>query len=679
MIPVKKPILRRTFERGTRAVVSALVLVAAPAALAAQQRDTTSADSARAYRLRPVVVTVGRTPIAAERSGFSVTVLSHDKLALLRPFHAADALRGVAGAHVDEAVGAGGPAIIRLRGGEEVFTQILLDGVQVNQNGGFFDFQGLTLGNLDQIEVVRGPQSAIWGSSAMTGVVNFITRPGEVGPPQFDLTLERGVATVRSNSYSGGGSVRGGSQLFRYSASAGTSFMRGIHSVPHDIKTNEAALRFDLSPLRTVDLMAVARGVDLDANLPVRDPGATRVPLDPNARNERERVIGLLQATHRISSSWSQRLKLSGFREDFLFSDQRDGLNTDSLGVFVFDASFAFDAKLRRTTGEYSWHIAPAGAAGIEITAGAQLEREKLTEIISGDFQDAAERERDSRSGFMEVRARPINALDLSLSSRVEKYDGLDLEHTPRFSLAYAVSPGFRLRASAARGFKAPNLREQYLDNPFIASNPDLRAESSTNVEVGAEWTGRSYSFSSTVFRQQFRNLIRTVALEGTDKQINRNLGRSIGSGIEWEAALQVRPNLELSSAGAVIKTEVKDNRGLSADQYPVGESMPFRPDYNVSVAAEWRPIDKFTALLRTSVVGEQTVLTERFSGERRDLGSYALVGVNLNYAYRPESRVYLRVDNLLNHEYATAFDQRGMPLTAALGVQLQLASSRTR
>jgi vitamin B12 transporter len=639
------------------------------------QRDSTRVDSTRAFPLRPLVVSVARTPIAAERSGFSVTVLTHEQLAVTRPLHAIDALRNVAGAQVDEAVGAGGPAIIRLRGGEEVFTQILIDGVQVNENGGFFDFQGLHITGLDRIEIARGPQSAMWGSSAMTGVVNFITQPGQAGPARFNLQLERGVSDVRSNSYAGNGGVSGGWEKFRYSAHAGRTFMRGIHAVPHDVKTDEGAVRFDASPARSVEVMALVRGVNVDANAPVRDPGATRVPLDPNARNERDRVIGLLQVGHDIASWWHQQLKLSGLRQNFLYSDQSDGLDPNSLPVFVFDASFAFDARLRRSTAEYSWNFAPTSQSWLRAATGVQWEREKLTEDISGDFQDHASRERDSRAGFAELRANPVEPLDLLFSTRVEKYDGLRAEYTPRFSVAYALTPVLRLRAAAARGYKAPNLREQYLDNPFIASNPDLRAESSTSWEVGADVGSSRASLSASFFRQSFRNLIRTVALEGTQKQINRNLGRSSGTGFEWEGRLRLTNQLLASSSGAVVKTEIKDNRGLSPDQYPVGEELPFRPDYTGSAALQWQPTAKFRTLMRGTMVGEQTVLTERFSGARRAIDKYGLLGANLSYAYKPQSEIYLRVDNLLNREYATAFDQRGMPRTVSLGVALEFGA----
>jgi vitamin B12 transporter len=658
--------------RSIQAVLSAIVVLGAPALLPAQQRDSTVNDSTPAFRLQPLLVSISKTPIRIERSGFSVSVLTRQALAASQPLHAADALRNVGGAHIDEAVGAGGPTIIRLRSGEEVFTQILMDGVQVNQNGGYFDFQGLTFSNVDRIEVARGPQSAVWGSSAMTGVVNFITRPGEPGPTLWQAQIERGIATVRSNSYVGNGSVSGGSERLRYSASLGTTFVRGIHLVPHDLSTRELALRLDAAPARTLEFTAIARGVDVSANLPVRDPGATRAPLDPNARNERDRLIGLLQARHAITPNWLQQLRLSTYREQFYYGDRRDDVPASD-EYFIFDANFGFDSRLRRLTGEYLWTFTPVSLDWLRSSLGAQWERERLSEETRGDFgDDESTRQRDSRAGFLEIVASPHARLDVLASTRFEKYDGLAAEHTPRAGLSFALLPErLRLRLAAARGFKAPNLREQYLDNPFIASNPDLRAERSTSWELGADFsTDSGLQASATFFRQTFRDLVRTVQLT-PDRQINRNLGRSEAHGLEWELTARPHERLALRSAGFVIDTRIRDNTGLVAEQYPLDEALPFRPAYRLMLGSEWQPLARVSTALRATHVGTQYVLTERFSGRREKLAAYTVLGFNLGYTHSDQARIYLRIDNLLDREYATAYDQRGMPLTASLGVIL--------
>src|SRR5688572_23512905 len=457
----------------------ALCAALMPVAAAAQQRDTIRADSVRWFSLRPVVVTISKLPTQAVKANFSVSVVDRRELAATQPIYAADALRSVAGAYIDEAVGAGGPTIVRLRAGEEVFTQILMDGVTVNQNGGFFDFQGLTLTNIDRVEIARGPQSAVWGSAAMTGVVNFVSRTGTPGPPQWGLRLERGAATEKSNNYLGTASVSGGSSKLRYSGELGTSFMRGIHAVPHDVRSREGAVRIDALPIPTIDLGLTLRGSAVEGNLPVRDQGATRVPLDPNAFNERDRVIGSLVARHRFGQHWQQQLRVSSYYEDFNYIDTKDNVLSDQF--FIFDESFTFNDLLRRNTAEYTLSFEPFADA-LRITAGGQVERESLKETTGGGIgDDQVEFDRASLAGYAEVQATLARRVDLLVGSRVEKYEEIDAEFTPRASIGIAVLPDLRLRAAAARAFKAPNLQQTYANNPFIEANTDLDAETSNS------------------------------------------------------------------------------------------------------------------------------------------------------------------------------------------------------
>jgi outer membrane cobalamin receptor len=226
------------------------------------------------------------------------------------------------------------------------------------------------------------------------------------------------------------------------------------------------------------------------------------------------------------------------------------------------------------------------------------------------------------------------------------------------------------LRAAAGRGYKAPNLQEQYLSNPFIAGNPDLEPERSTSWEAGADVRRGGASFGVTWFRQEFRDLIRTVPLEGTTQQINRNLGESLAEGVEWTARWAPSPRWAVGTEGAWIQTEVRENVGLPPDQFPVGEPLPGRPDAVGSAWVELNPTERLGLVLRATGVGQQTVLSERFSGQRVELDPYVLASVNAQYRLSGGLALYARVQNLLDADYETAFDRPGAPLTAALGVR---------
>ncbi|MGH7500875.1 MAG: TonB-dependent receptor plug domain-containing protein [Longimicrobiales bacterium] len=666
-------------------VALAFIVVSAPGA-AAQVRDTsqTAQDTARAVPLAPIVVTASHVPVRADRIGFVVSVLDAEDLRRDRPATAASALRAAAGVFIDEAAGPGGPTIVRLRGGEEVFTSILVDGVLINQNGGFFDFQGLTLGNIDHIEIARGPQSALHGSSAVSGVVNFLTRGGDAGTPRMTFSGAATAASGDGGGYHGDVSISGGSAAVRYSAAFGHAYDRGIYDLAHDTRTTQASLRLDAALSSIVDVTGSVRFAGVDAMFPVRDPGATRVALDPNASGERDRLISSIVARLH-QGRIDHALSATAYREKFIYDDRFDGVaDGQNYPFFVFDANFRLDSRLLRTGLQYdgSLRIGDSDEGDIAVSWGALLEREDLEDETSGDFGPGQlQLDRSNIAAFGEILASPAPWLDLMAGARVDRYEELSAVVTPRASAVIDLLPLFghadseRLltaRVAAGRAYKAPNLQDQYLDNPFILSNPDLEPETSTSVEAGIDVRSRNgtVTASITAFRQRFDDLIRSVPAGEDGRQQNRNLGSSRATGLEWLLSIRPAPSFSIGTDGTWVSTRILDNSGLSEDLFPEGESLPFRPDVVAAAFLEATLTPTLRAGVRTRYIGEQTVFTERFSGTRENIDAYVLTGLTVNWDVRPRWTVYTRLDNLLGTEYETAFDRRGIPATASIGLE---------
>lgn len=659
---------------------AALLVLLLPSLGLAQQRDSAAAarpDSLGVVPLAPLVVSASRTPLRADRVGFALSVVGPAELTREQPRYAADALRHLPAVYVDEAVGPGGPTILRLRGGEEVFTQVLVDGVEANENGGYFDLQGLMLTNVERVEVAHGPQSALYGSSAVSGVVHLLTRRGEVGPPRPGLVVELGDALENGGSSRGVATLAGGSAALRYSGGLGLGFSRGIYRLPHDLRSREASLRVDASPAGRWALAGTLRYMGIDSRLPVRDAGVTRVPLDPNARNERDRLVAAVEAVFAASPRWSQRLRASLFHQDFLYQDRRDDV-AQPQDFFVFDANLDYRSRLLRPALEYSashqLRAAP-GTGGLVLSYGALWRREALEEEISGDFSDRVEFDRDSRALFGELLLGVAPRLSALVGARAEKYQGLDATLTPRASVVFDLLPArLSLRAAWGEAFKVPDLRQQYVDNPFIAANPDLQPETSRSLEAGLDLRAPAPGLRAglTVFRQGFRNLIRTVAQEGSTRQINRNLGRSRAQGVEWSLEVEPAPGWRTGTSGAWIRTAVQENTGLPEAAFPRGEPLPFRPALAADVFAQARLARRLDVAVRGRHVGRQTVLTERFSGRRVELEAYLLAAASASFALTPRLTVYGRVENLFDVTYATAYDRPGIPTTGTLGLRLE-------
>src|SRR5437667_6828830 len=150
--------------------------------------------------LRPVVVTATRVPVAADLVASAVTVLRGPDLVAQGIRTVADALESVPGAHIVETGSFGGQTSLFMRGGESDYVKVLLDGVPLNQAGGGIDLAHLTTDNVDRIEIVRGPVSVLYGSHAMTGVVQVCTRSGPLAAPQVGAELPAGTSRTTTRA-----------------------------------------------------------------------------------------------------------------------------------------------------------------------------------------------------------------------------------------------------------------------------------------------------------------------------------------------------------------------------------------------------------------------------------------------------------------------------------------------
>jgi vitamin B12 transporter len=639
--------------------------------------DSTGTDSTRVYTLPPVIVTGAVVPIPEDRLGFGSSVLDRATLTASTTPYATGVLDRLPGVWTDEAAGPGGPTVLRVRGGEEPDTQVLFDGIPINVSGGFLDLQGLTLTNVERVEVVRGPQSARYGSAAMAGAVQFFTREGEVGPPRWEFAADAGRATQSGQRVHSSLTVGGGSAALRYSAGAGVTYNRGIYALPNDLRTEDASLRLDAAPSKQWTATGTVRYVDIASKLPVRDPGVTRAPLDPNQRDGQQRLLASVALGFAAAPTWHHRLTASLYHNDFTYSDQRDGVDPTQYPFFVFDANFGQDSPFNRYLVQYvATNDLGSASWQVSISYGAQYQRETASDSQTGDYGNAFDAyQRTSGAAFAEVQSQLGSRLSLLAGGRLEHFQGLPSEVLPRAAISMAAIPGvLSLHAAAGRAFKAPNLQQQFLANPFTQPNPDLKPETSWSWEAGASTVLPGSGLQAYVgfFSQRHDNLIRTVALPGTTMQTNENLGRTDSRGVELDVDRWWTPRLHTGATLTWLKTEVVDNSGLPADQYPVGSTLPAVPGLVVGASADFPLLARLSATVRGSVTGSQVVFSERFSGTRVTLDPYTLLGAAVRWQAAPAVSVQLAVDNALNVHYMAAYDRPGVPLRVGVGVHVR-------
>ena len=664
---------------GTTLVLTSALLTV-PLTLTAQQPspDTTSRDTLRRYAIAPIVVTATALPIPQPQIGFATSVLDRRDLTTEPTAYAARALTLLPGVSLDEGSGPFGPSVLHVRGGDEPVTQMLFDGVPINISGGYNDINGMLLTNVARVELARGPMSALWGSSAMAGAVQFLTREGQVGPPRTEIRLEGGGAATRGSEARSEVTVAGGSKRLRYSSGLGFAYSRGVFALPNDLRTGDASLRLDWTPAQAWGVTATARYMAIQTNLPVRDPGATRVPLDPSQRERHHRWIGSLSAGWAATPSWHHRLTAGILWDHLVYQDARDStLDPAAYPFFVFNFNLVAKSSLLRPSLEYvgSNDLGPARPnVHFGLAYGVRWQREMESNSQSGDFGPAQSFfGRNNAAVFTELSGRVGPRLTVLTGARVERFQGLPAELLPRASVVVVILPDrLSLRAAGGRAFKAPNVDQQYLDNPATIPNPNLRPETSVSWEIGARLTAprRALTLDVGWFRQHYDGLIQTVPADTGTKQINKNLGRTRASGLEVEVERWWSDRWRTGGNLTWVATKILDNTGFDSTAFPLGGPLPAVPRFTGSAYVAADPTAFLTTLARLSVVGRQTVFTERFAGQRITTSAYSLLELVVQWHVTPAFDLYTRLDNLLNTRYLTAYDRPGLPRTGVLGLK---------
>ncbi len=608
------------------------------------------------FPLEGLVVTASPTPLEEARVPVHVTVLDGDELRARGIVTVADALREVTGAHVVRSGSYGAVTSLFLRGAESDHVLVLVDGVQVNRPGGSFDFAGLTLDNVERIEVVRGPASALYGSDAVAGVVHVITRRGG-GAPRLDVRVRAGAYSRRDVAVDlAGGGARSG-----YALSVARTSTDGILAFnnQHRNTTLSAAGRFapDARTLAEVTFRAGDRAYHFPTD------GAGNV-VDRNAFTFGDGVALGLHLARAVTS----RLRLSarlGVTDTDTGSDDQPDDPADTLGFFGFNSL----DHIRRTSLDLRSHLDIAGAV---LTGGVEWEAQRQRSFNESMSQFGA-------SSGRSVFSRENRAAYLHISrsaARVAVNGGLRVEDNERFgsfttwSLGatwFADSHGnVRLRGAAGRALKEPTFFENFASG-FARGNPDLKPERSTSWELGADATlaGGDGELSVTWFHQSLRDLIQytfTPPVEGGPNFFN--VAEADASGLEVEASLELGP-ARAGVGWTWLDTEVKDSgfdEGPGA-AFVQGEPLLRRPAHTVSLNLSYAPTPALSLFADARIVGTRS---------DRDFSTFPATPVTLEAVHdvavgarwelmRAGSggaglTLDARVENLLDENYQEAF-----------------------
>jgi vitamin B12 transporter len=630
------------------AAAMALFAITVNTASAQVRGDTT--------RLKELVVTATRLPTSPNALVSSVTILKGEDLRARGVRFVQDALRDVPGAVVVQGGSYGGVSSLFLRGGESDYVKVLIDGVPVNQSGGGYNWANLTTDNVDRIEVLRGPGSVLYGSDAMSGVVQIFTRRGQ-GRPSFEGGGEAGTF----GTVAGHGGVLGGTEKLSYSADASRFSTDGTYPFNNEYGNTVISGSARATPDTRWDASVSGRFSDNRYHFPTDFAG---VLADSNQSNGEKALSLSAEAGRRLGDAYEVRLTAGASRTDGEFDDSPDNA-ADTVGF-----GFASHRDSRARRGTLDARLNTTVAERVTLTAGAQLERE--TERQSGEttsnFGGIAttpdtpfDRARTTFGYYAQSVLDLTSGLALNLNARVDHNSAFGTFFTYRAGAAYQLPSHTRLRASVGRAFKAPTFCEQFCDAPFVVGDSALSPERSTSWEAGVEQAiaGDQLSLWGTYFDQRFHDMIVYDGSAAPGQPTYMNGAAAAAHGIEAGLVTSPVPGFRISASYTYLVAKATSDGGLPSATFAAGEALIRRPKHAAQLGVRARVVDRLSLGGSLTYVGTRAdVDFNQFPSQRVELNDYATVDLAGELellrpaAGRTGLSTVLRVENLFNQRY---------------------------
>ncbi len=607
-------------------VLSSLSAAAAPLGpedeLVLAQAQSQSEEVAR---LDQIVVTPTGTEVGQRQTSVSVATITSREIEARQAVRVEEVLRDVPGVTLSRSGSYGGATSLFLRGGNNNMAQVLLNGFRLNEVGGIFDFSKLTTDNVARVEVVKGPMSSLYGSDAMTGVINVISRKGE-GAPSLSLTSNWGghadghanrnlISEQRLN-------FQGAWQQLAWSVGYGNYYDYGILPVNNRFTANVLNSRLDLTPMEKLSFTFTTLFIDQFSGFPTAG-GGDRLDskvfggsgLDPDQNNTFNNLLLGLTANYQPWEWWQHELSLGYLN---LNSRYNNKANPDQ--VLFQD----YDYFSRDLEDQYSLNyrtnllFGTQDRVGSTTTLGLELRNERWKGwAYSWDWfawnyrDDFTKASRGSVSYYLQEQLAFYDRFFLTLGGRFEDNSSFArVEFSPRASAALRFpETDTTIRAAGGRAIKAPSFYQTNSLNPFALGNPTLKPEQNVSWEVGLDqWYGEQVQASLTYFENNFTDLIQYIFPSFF------NIAKASTKGLEF--ALTLRPKPLPGFTVRTAYTYLTDLRVLDAGNLV---SLAVIPGQNLLR----RPRQTWSLDLNYQAKTWEVNLNGLYVGPRADLGYY--------------------------------------------------------
>ncbi|HYN07769.1 MAG TPA: TonB-dependent receptor [Vicinamibacterales bacterium] len=628
-----------------------------------------------------VLVSAAQVDQPLTRATDSVTVITRAEIETRQIESVADALRVLPGLAVLASGGRGAVTSLFPRGGESDYTLVLVDGVAQNAFGGSMDFAHLSTGEIERIEVVRGPQSALYGGGAIGAIVHLITQHG--GPQRVGGSFEAGgESTQRATAFTTGShhAWRWGLSLDGLRTDGDTRVLAGadgrVSNADYTRASGAGSLSWSDAPTRHVRVDARIGRSERGFPGPYGSDPMDRydgVDLISRGITQFRSVAGTAafragSITHRARATWS------GAESDF---------------ISPFGGS---DDRTRRVTGRYQ---ADAAAGRIDLSAGWEVLHERAENtFIFGEQAQAVPVSRSISGWFVEGRPALGPRAFLTAGARVERIERTALEgdrHAPRpafeADVVWSVNPKVsfawfltlpeggtwtKIRAGAGTGIKPPTAFEiAYTDNP------GLKPERSRSFDLGIEHglAGSTVILDATWFANRYDELIVVVGGEyaGASRYRTDNIANARARGLELGARVRPTETVSIRGAWTILDTRILGVDGAESEApppYRLGDELVRRPRHQASLEVGWSH-SRAAAFALITGRGETRDLEPNFATEVFDNEGYVAVELGGSVRLARQLELFGRVTNLFDRSYEEVFGFPAQGRSALVGVRV--------
>jgi vitamin B12 transporter len=611
-----------------------------------------------------VVVSATRTPVEGEAAGADVATLSNAQLAAM-PVGVNDGVRFLPGVIVNTAGQRGGLSSVFVRGGESRYNKVIVDGVTVNEPGGTFDASTLPLVQADRVELVRGAQSTLYGSDAMTSLVQVWTRTGVTHTPELRVGADGGNFST-ANGY---GSLAGSRGRFDYNL-FGDQFNTSGAGINNAYSDSLAGANVGMALSETASVRVRVRrsnshsGVSGEWNF----NGTPLEPPDAADSSHLSTVLGSVELALAAPSGWQHHL--TGFD----YSYRYDELNPNGDPNRIFDFPSHEVDHINRTGFEYQGDYSERTWA--HTTFGYRVENENgfVGDVNFG--QTHGQRLNDDAYAQQQIVVRGLSVI---AGARFVHDSAFGNTGVPRIAATFQAVrgnetfSGTRLRFSYATGFKEPRLEETFAGPPFSDPNTGLKPERVRAFEAGIQqnFLNNKYVLNATYFNNLFHDQINYVTVDPINfigQYVNVN--EAIAHGAEVGIQGKVQPRLLLNVSYTYLSTQILE------------DPVPFPPTVAGAPLLR-RP--KHSATLQLNYLGSRwgSNLSAGFVGRRPDsdfLGfnidhaaGYVRADVGGWYELHPRVTAYLNIENALDRRYNEVVGYPALPINFRAGLRFRI------